>query len=224
MAKAFKMVDALKVAVPDEALVKARRRQIFLAVTRVLARKSFHQATVKEMALEAGIAAGSIYMYLRSKDEILLLLAESMVGELSDALPEIRLAALGDPRRELLGVMRAALDVIDRYREAFAVLNHEVRYLEQRSEYRAVLKESLRPYKEALAGPLERGRALGVMRFDDLPSVVEALHMLCSGLAMGASMLAKTDKETYWREIAAIAEGRFFIAGTSAGGGLEGAD
>jgi len=206
------MDGGLKIPGQDEVLVKARRRQIFLAVTRVLARKSFHQATVKEMALEAGLAAGSIYMYLRSKDEILLLLADSMVGEFTDVLPEIRAAAGDDPRRELLAVMRAALDIIDRYREAFAVLNHELRYLEQQVEYRAALRESLLPYKSALAGPLERGRALGLMRFDDLPSVVEALHMLCSGLSMGASMLAKTDKETYWREIAAIAEGRFFTA------------
>ena len=73
------MADALKIPAQDEALVKARRRQIFLAVTRVLARKSFHQATVKEMALEAGLAAGSIYMYLRSKDEILLLDRKSVV-------------------------------------------------------------------------------------------------------------------------------------------------
>ena len=204
------MPEVLKISLTDDSLATARRRQIFLAVTRVLARKSFHQATVKEMALEAGIAAGSIYMYLRSKDEILLLLADSMVGELSDALPDIRAKADGDPRRELLGVMRATLDVIDRYREAFAVLNHEVRYLERSPEHRLALKESIRPYKEALAAPLERGRALGVMRFEDLPSVVEALHMLCSGLAMGASMLAKTNKETYWREIAAIVNGRFF--------------
>jgi TetR/AcrR family transcriptional regulator, fatty acid metabolism regulator protein len=176
----------------------------------VLARKSFHQATVKEMALEAGLAAGSIYMYLRSKDEILLLLAESMVGELMEALPELRAHTEDDPRRELLAVMRVALDVIDRYREAFAVLNHELRYLEQRPQYRTALKEILRPYKSALASALERGRARGLMRFEDLPSVVEALHMLCSGLSMGASMLAKTDKETYWREIAGIVEGRFF--------------
>jgi AcrR family transcriptional regulator len=197
----------------DEDLAKYRRRQIFLAVTRVLARKSFHQATVKEMALEAGIAAGSIYMYVRSKDEILLLLAESMVGELVEALPEIREQAQDDPRRELLAIMRAALNVIDRYRAAFSVLNHEVRYLEQGSEYRQVLKELLRPYKSALASPLERGRALGLIHFGDLPSVVEALHMLCSGLSMGASMLAKTDKETYWREIEAIVQGQFFTDG-----------
>src|SRR5271154_4806348 len=76
------MTEAVRAQVQDEELAIARRRQIFLAVTRVLARKSFHQASVKEIAAEAGIAAGSIYVYLHSKDDILLLLAESMVGEL----------------------------------------------------------------------------------------------------------------------------------------------
>jgi len=204
------MSEAIRIPAIDEPHLKAKRRQIFLAVTRVLARKSFHQATVKEMAQEAGIAAGSIYMYLRSKDEIVLLLAESMVGELVEELPEIRARTIDDPRAELLAIMRVVLSVIDRYREAFAVLNHEVRYFEKNTQYRVAMREVLRPYKEALAGALERGRARGVIRFDDLWSVVEAVHMLCSGLAMGASMLANTDKETYWREIAAMVEGRFF--------------
>ncbi len=204
------MDQALKLSTADDDLIKAKRRQIFLAVTRVLARKSFHQATVKEMAQEAGIAAGSIYMYLRSKDEIVLLLVESMVGELVEELPEIRLRSGDDPRAELLAIMHSVLGVVDRYREAFAVINHEVRYFEKNTEYRAAMREALRPYKEAVAGALERGRASGVICFDDLWSVVEAVHMLCSGLAMGASMLAKTDKETYWREISAMVEGRFF--------------
>jgi hypothetical protein len=34
--------------------------------------------------------------------------------------------------------------------------------------------------------------------------------MLCSGWAMGADYLGKTDKETYWLQIAALVEGRFF--------------
>jgi len=204
------MEDASKIPIAGEGLAKSRRRQIFLAVTRVLARKSFHQATVKEMAQEAGLAAGSIYQYLRSKDEIVLLLVESMVDELAEGLPEIRARTQDDPRAELLAIMHAVLDVVDRYREAFAVINHEVRYFEKNTQYRAAMREILRPYKEAVAGALERGRAQGVMRFNDLWSVVEAVHMLCSGLAMGASMLAKTDKETYWREIEAMIEGRFF--------------
>jgi len=209
------MVEALRLPNHDDALAKTRRRQIFLAACRVLARKSFHQATVKEIALEANLAAGSIYLYLRSKEEMLLLLAESMVTELAEALPGIRAASDADPRRELLGIMRGALDVIDRYREAFAVMNHEVRYLARRPKYRAALEQILEPYFSALAGALKRGREIGLMRFENVPSMVEAVHMLCSGWAMGTGLLAKTDRETYWREIAALIEGRFFVDGTS---------
>ena len=203
----------------DDELAVARRRQIFLAVARVLAYKPFHQASVKEIAAEAGIAAGSIYVYLKSKDEMLLLIAESMVGELAEELPRIRLEAGDDPRHEILGVMRAALDVIDRYREAFAVLNHEVRYLERNPHYRQALKQAVRPYKEALAGPLETGRLRGLINFETIPSAVEILHMLLSGGAMGGDFLAHTDKQAYWREITGIVEGRLFTSMARTSGG-----
>jgi AcrR family transcriptional regulator len=209
------MTEALRLPNPDDALAKTRRRQIFLAACRVLARKSFHQATVKEIAVEASLAAGSIYLYLRSKEEMLLLLAESMVAELAEALPEIRAASDADPRRELLGIMRAALDVIDRYREAFAVMNHEVRYLARRAKYRVAVEEIVEPYFAALAGALKRGRELGLMRVENVPSMVEAVHMLCSGWAMGSGLLANTDRETYWRAIAGTIEGRFFTGDNS---------
>ncbi len=189
--------------------MKARRRQIFLAACRVLARKSFHEATVKELAVEAGLAAGSIYVYLQSKDDILILIAESMVAELAEALPAIHERSGADPRRELLDVMGTILDVIDRYREAFSVLHHEVRYLARRPQYRQALNKIVDQYLSAVAEVLERGRERGLIRFDDLKSVVQAIHMMCSGWATGANYLKNTSKETYWREIAAMIEGRF---------------
>lgn len=204
------MPEALRSQPQDEALVRARRRQIFLAACRVLARKSFHEATVKEIALEAGLAAGSIYLYLPSKDDILLLLVESMVGELIEALPAIRERTAGDPRGELLEVMRAILDVIDCYREAFAVLHHEVRYIARRPRYRAAFGKIADQYTSLVGDVLDRGQRLGLIHFQDQRSVVEAIHMLCSGWAMGARLLKDTSKETYWREIAGIVEGRFF--------------
>jgi AcrR family transcriptional regulator len=213
MLKAVTMAEALKTPAQDETLVRARRRQIFLAACRVLQRKSFHEATVKEIALEAGLAAGSIYVYLQGKDDILLLLADSMVAELAEMLPQIRERSSGEPRRELLELMRAALDVVDRYREAFCVLNQEVRYLARRPAYRAALKRIVGGYTAALEDMLARGRKLGVIVYDDLRSVVEAVHMLVSGWAMGADYLGNTSKETYWRQIAALVEGRFFAAG-----------
>jgi AcrR family transcriptional regulator len=204
------MYEALKSQPQDESLVRARRRQIFLAACRVLASKSFHQATVKEIAAEAGLAAGSIYLYVKTKDDILLLMVEAMVAELVEALPEIRERTRGEPRRELLEVMRAILDVIDRYREAFTVLYQEGRYLARRPRYRAAFRKIAEQYTSVVADVLKRGREAGVIRYDDLKSVVEAIHMLCSGWAMGAGFLKDTSKETYWREIAAMVQGRFF--------------
>lgn len=213
------MAEPIKIPAPDDDLARTRRRQIFLAACRVLERKSFHEATVKEIALEAGLAAGSIYVYLQSKYDILLLLADSMVAELAAMLPEIRAHSGGEPRRELLEVMRAALDVVDRYREAFCVLNQEVRYLLRRPAYRTALKRILGGYTGPLEDVLARGRKLGVIVCEDLHSVVEAVHMLVSGWAMGADYLGNTSKETYWRQIAALVEGRFFAAGEAEGGG-----
>jgi AcrR family transcriptional regulator len=204
------MPEAIRTQPQDEALVRQRRRQIFLAACRVLARKSFHEASVKEFALEAGIAAGSIYVYLDSKDEILVLIAESMVDELVEQLPAIREHAADDPRRELLEMMRTVLDVIDRYREAFTVLHNEARYLERRPQYRDATRRIVGQYRSAVAGALERGRAAGVIRYGNVDAAVHTIHMLCAGWAMGGNALRNVDKETYWREISALIEGGYF--------------
>ena len=208
-------VEAFRTPPQDDRLVKARRRQIFLAACRVLARKSFHEASVKELALEAGLAAGSIYLYLDSKDEIIPLIAESMVAELVEMLPAIRDRTIGDPRRELIEVMRAILDVIDRYREAFNVLHHEARYLERRPQYRTAMRKIGSDYLGAVAEIIERGRRLGVIHFEDARSAVHAIHMLCAGWAMNGHSLRHTDKESYWREISRMVEGRFLAPSSS---------
>jgi AcrR family transcriptional regulator len=206
------MAEPLRTQPQDESLVRARRRQIFLAACRVLGRKSFHEASVRELALEAGIATGSIYVYLQSKDELLILIAESMVAELVEMLPAIRDRAGGDPRRELIDVMRAILDVIDRHREAFTVLHHEGRYLERRPRYRNAMRAVVQPYVQAVVDVLERGRDGGAIHFANARTAAHAIHMLCAGWAMGANSLKGIDKETYWREIEALVEGRFFAA------------
>jgi len=64
------MPEALRAHAQDGALVRRRRRRSFLAVCRVLAPETFHEATVDELAREAGLAAGSIHDYRQSKEEL----------------------------------------------------------------------------------------------------------------------------------------------------------
>ncbi len=190
------MPEALRSIPQDEVLVRQRRRQIFLAACRVLERKSFHEATVKEFALEAGIAAGSIYVYLHGKDEILILIAESMVAELVDQSADHPRARRDDPRRELIEMMRTILDVIDRYREAFNVLNHEVRYLARRPRYRTALARSA---SDVSCRGQRRARARTRCRTHPLRWIYAAwsisIHMLCAGWATGGERLQESTRK-----------------------------
>ncbi len=60
----------------SEAHVEARRLQIIEAACKCLMRKGLHKTTVREICSEAGLSAGAVYGYFKSKDEIVEALAE----------------------------------------------------------------------------------------------------------------------------------------------------
>jgi TetR/AcrR family fatty acid metabolism transcriptional regulator len=56
----------------QEQLANTRRNQILDAATRVFAVKGFHPTTIKDVAREAGLADGTIYIYFENKPALLL--------------------------------------------------------------------------------------------------------------------------------------------------------
>lgn len=62
----------------QEQRIHARRNQILDAAGRVFAQKGFHPATIKDIAREAGIADGTVYIYFESKSAVLLGMFERM--------------------------------------------------------------------------------------------------------------------------------------------------
>ncbi|MGH9947854.1 MAG: TetR/AcrR family transcriptional regulator [Pyrinomonadaceae bacterium] len=65
MSKAVKSGSALNAVVAD------KREAILRAAVRVFALKGFFSSKVADVAKEAGIADGTVYLYFKSKDEIL---------------------------------------------------------------------------------------------------------------------------------------------------------
>jgi AcrR family transcriptional regulator len=53
-----------------------RRAQIVAAARACFARAGFHNATLQDVFAEAGLSAGCVYNYFRSKDELMLAIAE----------------------------------------------------------------------------------------------------------------------------------------------------
>jgi len=57
-------------------------QNIIEAAVRVFARKGYYNSRVSDIAREAGIAAGTIYLYFRTKDDILVtLFRDKMAAE-----------------------------------------------------------------------------------------------------------------------------------------------
>jgi TetR/AcrR family transcriptional regulator, fatty acid metabolism regulator protein len=56
-------------------------QQIIEAAVRVFARKGYYNSRVSDIAREAGIAAGTIYLYFKTKDDILVTLFREKMAE-----------------------------------------------------------------------------------------------------------------------------------------------
>ena len=91
---------------------QARREQILAAARRCFARNGFHQTSMDDLLAEAGLSAGGLYRYFRSKDEIIAAIAQEVIGSIGSEVAGIVGQIPPLPLREAL---RRILTVIDRH-------------------------------------------------------------------------------------------------------------
>jgi AcrR family transcriptional regulator len=96
------------------------RRAILDAAERVLAARGLAEAKMADIAKAAGLAAGTLYNYFESKEEIVHALIEQRGDELL-ANMEALAARPGSLRDVLERLVRGALDHFDTHRPLFAV-------------------------------------------------------------------------------------------------------
>ena len=103
-----------------------KREAILRAATQVFAQNGFFQSQVADVARAAGIAAGTVYLYFRSKDDILVSLFERTMRE---AIADGRAALEGitDPRERLIRIARLHLERLGRDRDLAVVFQVELR-------------------------------------------------------------------------------------------------
>jgi TetR/AcrR family transcriptional regulator, fatty acid metabolism regulator protein len=102
-----------------------KRERILSAAERIFARNGFFAAKVADVAKEAGVADGTIYLYFKSKDELLISLFERRMQQVNDAL---RAAIEGKPPREQLrAFVKTYLQLVHDEPTAAEVLTIELR-------------------------------------------------------------------------------------------------
>ncbi len=104
-----------------------KRERILAAAERVFARRGFFAARVSEIAKDAGVADGTIYLYFKSKDDLLISLFENRMRQVNE---ELRTAVDGAPDRpidQLRAFVASYLRLVNDEPAAAEVLTIELR-------------------------------------------------------------------------------------------------
>lgn len=149
---------------------KDKHQQIIDAATRIFARKGFFQARVSDIAREAGVADGTIYLYFDNKDDILIsLFEEQMKAVLDDMIG--KLAEETDPVEKLRQFALAHLSLIEKNKNMAEIIQVELR---QSSRFMKEYKnERFAQYLDLIADIIEEGQQKGVFRPDIIPGIAK---------------------------------------------------
>src|SRR4051812_47837272 len=96
---------------PQTALAVARRTQILDAAAAVFAARGFHAATIKQIARQADIADGTIYIYFPNKEALLLGLLDRL-NETEQRRDDFAAADTQNPRAFFVAYVRKRLDLL----------------------------------------------------------------------------------------------------------------
>ena len=115
-----------------------RYEGILSAACSVIARRGFHQASIREIARAAGLSLAGLYHYVGAKDELLFL----VLGRSLDRLLQIldgNLAEAGTPESRLRALIQTHLDFGFHHAHALRIINrdHELLAEPRRAEIAA---------------------------------------------------------------------------------------
>lgn len=144
-----------------------KRKKILCAVRAVLIREGFHGATIAKVAKQAGVAAGTVYLHFKDKDDLVV----QMLDEMEQALAEVMNSGIQVEGSSATRFKQMWKDVVH-----FGMANPDAllcweysRYLPQQSPQ--VIKER----RQRVYGPVlrffEQGQADGQIRKYPMPII-----------------------------------------------------
>ncbi|MBD0371983.1 MAG: TetR/AcrR family transcriptional regulator [Pyrinomonadaceae bacterium] len=107
-------------------VVNDKREAILRAATQVFARNGYFNSKVADIARAAGVADGTVYLYFKSKEEILHSIFDAAMEEAIHAGRK-ELEAIDDPREKLRRIARLHLERLGADRDLAVVFQVELR-------------------------------------------------------------------------------------------------
>jgi TetR/AcrR family fatty acid metabolism transcriptional regulator len=159
----------MRVRVPDRGVKinksnKNNKYHLILeAAVKVFARQGFYQSTVAQIAKEAGVADGTIYLYFKNKDDILVQFFSYRTKQVFDRFrAEVKKA--GNGLDKLRNLIRRHLTEFQRDRDMAVVYQVETHQNSRLAE--AQIREMSVMYQDLVSEIIETGQQDGSIRKD----------------------------------------------------------
>ncbi len=143
---------------------KAERQQEILdAAVRAFSRHGYHNCTVAQVAREAGVADGTIYLYFQGKEDLLVSAFRHVLEQVFERLDR-EIAAIADPLAKLRRLVEIHLELMEGDPDVASFLQFQLRQPE--SSVRKAIAGPLGQYARRIEAAIEEGKAAGQVRAD----------------------------------------------------------
>jgi len=147
-----------------------KHSKIIAAATKVFAQKGFFNARISDIAKEAKVADGTIYLYFNNKFDILLSVFEEEIGNLITQVKKL-LAEETDPRKMLEIFATKHLSVMKKNKYLAEVIQIELRQTNKLiKDYR---NNKFSEYVNIISDIIKLGQEQNIYRADILPGLAK---------------------------------------------------
>src|SRR5262245_49104322 len=138
-----------------------KKNGLMSAAVRVLSRQGAERLTMDEVAMEAGVAKGTLYVYFKNKQDLLKELVETAIAPMVEELTGI-LESNDSPKARLCSMTQRHLSYFDEHREFFRIFVHDrMAAIQRMKRYR---NNRYQTFVNAIAKVLQTGIEQGEFR------------------------------------------------------------
>jgi len=172
-----KPIKGIETTVKSQELIGRRHDQICEVALKLFSRKGFHRSSVREIARGCGLGIGTLYSYIRTKEDILSLVYRRILDTFETRMLRST-QGIQDPGLRLKVALEETVKIYDECRDAVVLLYQESHALGRQGL--ADLFEVDRRYVGILREILEQGNRTGRFTVKEPHLLAVCLVFLCA--------------------------------------------
>ncbi|SEA70598.1 DNA-binding transcriptional regulator, AcrR family [Thalassobacillus cyri] len=127
-------------SIKDQGLVEKRRNQMIKGAVSLFIEKGFHKTTTREIAKASGFSIGTLYEYIRTKEDVLFLVCDSIYERVKDRMEQV-IDTEKKTIDSLIHAVTSYFQLMDDMQDEVVVMYQEVKSLSRDAQEYVLQKE-----------------------------------------------------------------------------------